>query len=65
MLIKMMSFVLAALLLAAPGVVSAKIKGDGAPPVEEIKAKVLKHGTGAKARVKVKLMDGTKLKGLI
>ena len=65
MLTKVLSFVLAALLIAAPGVVSAKVKGDGAPPVEEIKAKVVKRGTGEKARVNVKLMDGTKLKGYI
>jgi hypothetical protein len=33
--------------------------------VEKIKQKVLKRGTGEKARARVKLADGTKLKGYI
>jgi hypothetical protein len=33
--------------------------------VEKIKQKVLKRGTGVKARARVKLTDGTKLKGYI
>ncbi|HEX5707654.1 MAG TPA: hypothetical protein VFX96_10185 [Pyrinomonadaceae bacterium] len=35
------------------------------PPVEKVKADVAKRGTGKKARVKVKLQDGSKLKGYI
>ncbi|MFN2455832.1 MAG: hypothetical protein ABR577_16605 [Pyrinomonadaceae bacterium] len=34
-------------------------------PAEKIKANVLKRGTGQKARVRIKLQDGTKRKGYI
>ena len=32
---------------------------------EQLKAQVAKHGTGEKARIRVKMMDGTTLKGFI
>ena len=35
------------------------------PEVEKIRQKVLKRGTGVKARARVKLSNGTKLKGYI
>jgi hypothetical protein len=35
------------------------------PEVEKIRQKVLKRGTGTKARARVKLTDGTKLRGYI
>ncbi|MGH9944924.1 MAG: hypothetical protein ACRD9R_21450 [Pyrinomonadaceae bacterium] len=67
MSVKVLSLVVTGFLFCAVNTapVHSAIRTDGQPPIEEIKAKVLKHGTGAKARVKVKLMDGTKLKGLI
>ncbi len=40
--------------------------GDKSPvPVEEIKEKIAKRGTGKKARVTVTLQDGTKVKGYV
>lgn len=46
--------------------VLAQEKTGGKPSqTEKIKQKVLKRGTGTKARARVKLADGTKLKGYI
>ena len=39
--------------------------GDAAAAAEKIRRKVLTRGTGVKARVSVKLNDGTKLKGYV
>nr|MBA3320024.1 hypothetical protein [Pyrinomonadaceae bacterium] len=61
MLTKIFSLALIVTLLCTP----VAARGDGPPPVEEIKARVIKRGTGERARVNVKLMDGTKLKGYI
>ncbi len=38
---------------------------NNAADVEKIKANVTKRGTGEKARVKVKMLNGTKMKGFI
>jgi hypothetical protein len=46
--------------------VLAKEKASGKlPEVEKIRQKVLKRGTGIKARARVKLTDGTRMKGYI
>lgn len=58
----------AALLLHAAASVpdSAFARADqAATPVEKVKAAVAKRGTGKKARVTVKLQDGSKVKGYI
>jgi sRNA-binding regulator protein Hfq len=39
--------------------------GNNAATVEKIKANVTKRGTGEKARVNVKMLNGTKMKGFI
>lgn len=39
--------------------------GNNAVTVEKIKANVTKRGTGEKARVNVKMLNGTKMKGFI
>ncbi len=39
--------------------------GNNAATVEKIKANVTKRGTGEKARVNVKMVNGTKMKGFI
>lgn len=56
----------AALVLAAAGgqTVFAK-QGGGSPRAEEVRTKVSKLGTGEKARVEVRRLDGTKLKGYV
>jgi hypothetical protein len=46
-------------------VFAAEKAGGKLSQAEKIKQKVLKRGTGAKARARVKLADGTKLKGYI
>ncbi len=38
---------------------------DQPPPVEKIKEKIVKRGVGEKARVSIKLLSGTKLKGYV
>jgi hypothetical protein len=68
MLKRYFSFILAVLFFctASGGVVSAKEKTVAkVSEVEKIRQKVLKRGTGTKARARVKLSDGTKLKGYI
>ena len=52
------------LIYFAPFAVAAKQK-DAALPPEKVKAKIIKYGTGREARVEVKLLDGTKLKGYV
>ena len=39
--------------------------GNNAAAVEKIKANVTRRGTGEKARVNVKMLNGTKMKGFI
>jgi len=39
--------------------------GNNAATVEKIKANVTRRGTGEKARVNVKMLNGTKMKGFI
>jgi hypothetical protein len=39
--------------------------GKEVQPVEKIKANILKRGTGPKARVSIKRVDGTKVKGYL
>ena len=51
---------------AGGGLIFARAQSlKGAQPAEQIKAGVLKRGTGEKARVTVRRRDGTKLKGYI
>ena len=68
MLQKMVSLVLACFLFtsvwAAPVVASTQATKEE-EHVRKVKAKVMKLGTGTKARVEVKLKDGSKLKGYI
>lgn len=52
------------LLCFAPAAGAAKPK-DAALPPEKVKAKIIKYGTGREARVVVRLLDGTKLKGYV
>lgn len=68
MLKKLLSFSLLALLLPATGAMQLSIAAQTSQDtsrVEKIKGDVAKRGTGKKARVKVKLQDGSKLKGYI
>ncbi len=68
MLKRTLSFSLMALLLHATNSmpISAFAQtGQRQSPVEKVKAAVAKRGTGKKARVTVKLQDGSKLKGYI
>ena len=65
---KCLSLVFISLLVFAANAetVSAQSKTDNdAPTVEKIKANILKRGTGEKKRVRVKMLDGTKMKGYI
>jgi hypothetical protein len=67
MLKKYLSTSLAVLLLfgtIAPAAM-AKSKGNQRPSTDEIKIKVAKLGTGAKAKATVWLADGTKVKGYV
>ena len=52
---------------ASSGVTSSANGNENAKPgrVDKVKEKVFKRGTGEKARVSVKLNDGTKLKGYV
>jgi hypothetical protein len=68
MLKKLLSFSLTALLLQATGAMQISIAAQtnqDISRVEKIKGDVAKRGTGKKARVKVKLQNGSKLKGYI
>jgi hypothetical protein len=68
MLKKLLSFSLMALVLNAAGAMQFSIAAQTNPDtsrVEKVKGDVAKRGTGKKARVKVKLQDGSKLKGYI
>ena len=67
MLKNYLNYFLAALLLFGPiaPAAMAKSKGGQRPSVNEIKVKVAKAGTGAKAKATVWLADGTKIKGYI
>ena len=63
-----LSIVLVGLLIfaadSAPIYAQTKTGGNAANG-EKIKAEVLKRGTGEKKRVRVKMLDGTKMKGYI
>ncbi len=68
MLKRTLSFSLVALLLHAANsmpILAFAQTGQRQSPVEKVKAAVAKRGTGKKARVTVKLQDGSKLKGYI
>jgi sRNA-binding regulator protein Hfq len=68
MLKKLLSFSLMALLLNAAGAMQLSIAAQtnqDTSRVEKVKGDVAKRGTGKKARVKVKLQNGSKLKGYI
>src|SRR2546423_10152271 len=52
------------LICFTPLAVCAKQK-DAALPPEKVKAKIIRYGTGREARVIVKLLDGTRLKGYV
>jgi hypothetical protein len=65
---KCFSFMLAVVFFCTTSgvVVLAQEKTGGKlSPTEKIKKKVVERGTGTKARARVKLADGTKLKGYI
>jgi hypothetical protein len=68
MFTKYFTLVLALLLFCTASGATALAKGNENAKldrVEKIKQKVFKRGTGARARVSVKLNDGTKLKGYV
>jgi hypothetical protein len=68
MLKQLLSFSLMALLLHTAGAIQLPVVAQTNPDtssVEKIKSDVAKRGTGKKARVKVKLQNGSKLKGYI
>jgi hypothetical protein len=67
MLKNYLNYFLAALLLFGPiaPTAMAKTKGGQKPSTDEIKIKVAKLGTGAKAKATVWLADGRKVKGYI
>jgi len=68
MFTKHFTLVLAAVLFCtASGITSRASGNENAKPghIDKIKQKVSKRGTGEKARVSVKLNDGTKLKGYV
>ena len=58
-----MSFWLAAAVLINSQAMLARAKALAGP--EQIKAEVFKRGTGEKAKVKVKLRDGSELRGYV
>ena len=51
--------------MSGVAVLAKEKTGGQLSQAEKIKQKVLKRGTGTKARARVKLADGTKLKGYI
>jgi hypothetical protein len=53
------------LLLAAVPSARANQTGSQAPTVETVKSKIARLGIGAKAKVTVKLKNGTKVKGYV
>jgi hypothetical protein len=67
MLKNYLNYCLAALLLFGPiaPTAMAKSKGGQRPALDEIKIKVAKLGTGAKAKATVWLADGRKVKGYV
>jgi len=68
MIKKYLSIVFVGLLIfsADSALIFAQTKTDhNASNVEKVKADVLKRGTGEKKRVRVKRLDGTKMKGYI
>lgn len=68
MLKKYFSFMLAVVFFCTTSGVAVLAKektGGKLSQTEKIKKKVLERGTGVKARARVKLTDGTKLKGYI
>lgn len=68
MIKKCSSVVLIGLMLLFINLQSIKAQtnnGGNAANVEKIKAKITKRGTGEKARVNVKMLNGTKVKGFI
>ncbi len=68
MIKKCLSVVLIGLMLLFTNLQSIKAQtknGNNAANVEKIKANVTKRGTGRKARVNVKMLNGTKMKGFI
>src|SRR5580765_3850189 len=67
MLKNYLNYFLAALLVMGPiaPTAMAKSKGGQKPSTDEVKTKVAKLGTGAKAKATVWLADGRKVKGYI
>ena len=68
MIKKCLSILLIGLMLPFANLHSIKAqtnKGDNAANAEKIKANVTRRGTGEKARVNVKMLNGTKMKGFI
>jgi uncharacterized protein Veg len=66
MLRRLLSLVLAGLLVSVGGAVHARSQGDEqARRIEKIKQSVCRLGVGKDARVEIKLQDGRKLKGYI
>jgi hypothetical protein len=67
MLKNYLNYFLTALLLFGPiaPAAMAKSKGGQRPSADQIKIKVAKLGTGAKAKATVWLADGTKIKGYV
>ena len=68
MIKKYLSIVLVGLLVfgASSTLIFAQTKTENNDSnVEKIKAKILKRGTGEKKKIKVKMLDGTKMKGYI
>ncbi len=68
MIKRYLSIVLVGLLMfsANSTIIFAQTSADkDASNAEKIKAKILKRGTGEKKKIKVKMLDGTKMKGYI
>ena len=68
MIKKCLSVTLLGLMLLFTNLQSIKAQtntGNNTAAVEKIKANVTKRGTGEKARVNVKMLNGTKMKGFI
>ena len=68
MIKRWLSFTLSCVLLAAANVslISAQTQSDQtASSIAKVKTAVLKRGTGENKRVKVKMLNGTELKGYI
>lgn len=68
MLRKCLSFVLTGLLISIINigpVMALATSGDQSPLMEKIKEEITKRGVGEKARVSVRLLSGTKVKGYV